>query len=560
MTLMNSIIFGLGLSFIMPIIDNVVYDGSGLGEVTGYFIFFKDILHSVVPGKDDQKIFSLIAMSAIFSLNELIGFAVHYVNTGFTANVTIDCRNLLYRAIQNMSYVEFQINNRANYIQLLVTEVKHIYNLFKHGFKFLETCLNCFVCLVLLIIISKVLTFILFAGLFFVMACNVLISRKVKQEAKKTLSKRFLLMDAVSECVNGFKQVRLFGAEKLIEAQFNKRSMGLEKQARNSQIIIAIQPMVTQLLGTCVFLIIAILAFFSDGYIHNLPLKTGLITFLIVMLRMAMSISGMSQSYSNIVSSLPSVNKIIQFMNKLNKKRYKIGLCPEPLFAEKISFISTSFSFDDGTKIIDELDISIHKGDYLGVMGPSGIGKSTFLNLLIGLLQIDKGKIFYDNIDINELDKKYINAKVSFLSQDFFIFNTTIRDNLLISNPNASEQQLWDSLKRAGLGEFVMSLEKKLDTELGNNGERLSGGQRQRIGLATIFLRNSDLIILDEGLNSVDKDTEEHILSSLRDLNRLGKTIISSSHKQSSLNDTNKIFYFQNKTLKIVCDNSMSLT
>ena len=197
--------------------------------------------------------------------------------------------------------------------------------------------------------------------------------------------------------------------------------------------------------------------------------------------------------------------------------------------------------------MFNNLSLTVPKGSYIGIKGTSGVGKSTLFSLLTRFIEPQSGSILLDDENINNVNLPYLRTKIGYLPQDFYIFNTTIKNNLLTSKPGATDEECWLALERAGLNDHVKSLPNGLNSGVGNNGENLSGGERQRLSLAILFLLDPEIIILDEVTSSVDVKTEKHILNSIKEFHQNGKTIISSAHRESALTDADSLVDFGDK-------------
>lgn len=193
---------------------------------------------------------------------------------------------------------------------------------------------------------------------------------------------------------------------------------------------------------------------------------------------------------------------------------------------------NVSFKYLDET-ILNNISLNVTDGSIVGIKGPSGCGKSTLIKLLMRFYETVSGEVKYDSININEINTSSLRNSIGFVSQESFLLNDTIRENLKIANLNATEVEMMQALKAAAILDFVKSLPQGLDTVLGENGSNLSGGERQRIGLARALLSNSKYIYLDEPTANLDVLNEKIILNSLSQIK--GKTIILVSHRSSTL-------------------------
>ena len=212
---------------------------------------------------------------------------------------------------------------------------------------------------------------------------------------------------------------------------------------------------------------------------------------------------------------------------------------------EDLAVSDLNFSYDGQTQILNDICMSVKKGEIIGIVGESGCGKSTFLKLLLRFWQKNSGKIAYNGTDIEEIDTDSLLKNVTMVSQVTYLFDETIADNLRIAKPDATQEEMEDACRMASVHDFVMTLPDGYNTRVGALGDNLSAGEKQRLGLARAFLRGSDLILLDEPTSNVDSINEGIILKALRQQkNRKG--IILVSHRESTMAVADRIYRVEN--------------
>lgn len=207
-----------------------------------------------------------------------------------------------------------------------------------------------------------------------------------------------------------------------------------------------------------------------------------------------------------------------------------------------IKFKNLSFSYDGQRDILKNINLEVQPGEVIGIVGPTGSGKTTIINLLTKFYDVTnpKSDILIDGISIKEITKHSLRSKVSIVLQDTFIFGDTIYENMRYANPNATEEQIHEAAKKANAHSFIMSLEKGYETILENNADDISQGQRQLLAIARAFLKESSILILDEATSSVDTKTEKDIQSGMIKLSK-GKTTFMIAHRLSTIKHADKI-------------------
>ena len=206
-----------------------------------------------------------------------------------------------------------------------------------------------------------------------------------------------------------------------------------------------------------------------------------------------------------------------------------------------ININNVDFSYDKERKILKNVNIEVKNKSMVALVGESGCGKSTITNLLLKLKKVDSGEVTLNGININDIPFDVLREKVSFISHNSYIFNDTIEANLRMGKKDATERELYDALKSANLYDFVMSLDNKLQTNVGEGGSLLSGGQKQRLALARMVLTNPEVYIFDEATSNVDVESEDSILRTIYDLSK-EKTVIVISHRLANIVNADTIY------------------
>jgi subfamily B ATP-binding cassette protein MsbA len=210
-----------------------------------------------------------------------------------------------------------------------------------------------------------------------------------------------------------------------------------------------------------------------------------------------------------------------------------------------IEFKNISFTYPDGTQALKNLSTKISGGSKVGLVGVSGSGKTTFLNLIPKFFYLKNGSILIDNQNINEINLNSLRKEISLVSQDVILFDDTVRANILYGNALASNEQIVEACKFAAAEDFVEKLPNKYETIIGENGIKLSGGQKQRLSIARAILKDSSIILLDEATSSLDSDSESVIQKAIENLTK-NKTTIIIAHRLSTVMNCDKILVFEN--------------
>ncbi len=205
-----------------------------------------------------------------------------------------------------------------------------------------------------------------------------------------------------------------------------------------------------------------------------------------------------------------------------------------------IEFKNVSFGYNLDKKVLENLNLKIDAGEYVALVGPSGIGKSTLCNLIPRFYDVIEGEILIDNVPIKNVRLKSLRNNIGFVNQDIFLFSGSVTDNIRYGNPNASKEEIVNAAKNAYAHDFIMELEKGYDTYIGERGVKLSGGQKQRLAIARTFLKNPPILIFDEATSNLDNESERFIQMSMENLAK-NRTTIVIAHRLSTIKNAKRI-------------------
>ena len=361
-------------------------------------------------------------------------------------------------------------------------------------------------------------------------------SYELGEEWRQTMAALFgVLMDHLS----GMKVAKSFGAEDRHIRSFCSLSGNLEQQANRFAGILSSTGMYYEIGG-----VVVVSAFFLVGVqILQIPVSRLLIM-LFLFAGLVPMFSWTQRTWQGTLNMLPAYKAVLEMLEKFQEaEEPEISVHVNPIELETgVEFRNVSFKYDkeDGNFVLDKMELFIRARETTVILGPSGGGKSTFADLLIGLLTPDIGQVLIDGRPLEGSVLHSWRKSVGYVPQESLLFHETLKDNMRWASPESSEEDIWNALQMASAADFVKALPEGLMTIVGDRGVRLSGGQRQRISLARALLRRPTLLLLDEATSNLDAKNEQRIIQAMQDL-RGKMTVVFISHRKSVVECSDRV-------------------
>jgi len=369
----------------------------------------------------------------------------------------------------------------------------------------------------------------------------------ISLEATDNLSK-FL-----SEIIRGSWLVKIYQREKY---EHERISLFIEDRFKKMRKVEQVRLGAGPLMEVITAIAIGLVVFFAGYRNMQGAITMGqFVSFLAALMLAYQPVRALAGINVGLQEGLAAAKRIYDLIDQKNEITEDPNLPELKINSGEILFENASFSYLDGSEVIYKLNINIAGGSKTGIVGASGSGKSTILNLIPRFYNLSSGNIFIDNQNIKKIRLSSLRKNISIVSQDTILFDDTIKNNIAYGNINATDEQIIEAAKFAEIDQFINSLENKYNTTVGENGVKLSGGQKQRISIARAILKKSPIILLDEATSSLDSEAEEKISHALDNLTR-NKTTLIISHKLSSIINCDKIYVINNG--KIIGEGSHS--
>lgn len=363
---------------------------------------------------------------------------------------------------------------------------------------------------------------------------------KIRRATRNQQERLSLLNGHLQEVISGIRVIRAFSMEKTEAKRFWEFNQDLSDKTFKGHFYHQVGPSLTELFSS----IVAVIFLSFGAYLmEDGTFSRGMfMAFFLTLIFLMRPFKQMSMLSNSIQSAISAGDRVFELLDQETDIRNPAN----PKFLKKmekgLSFNNVTYMYPGAKNpAIQEINLEIAKGETIALVGTSGAGKSTLVDLVPRLIDPQEGKVLIDGIDLRDLDLSNLRKRIGIVSQQVFLFNGSIRENICYGNQNVTEEQLRTACEQAFAMEFILSFEEGLDTIVGERGVMLSGGQRQRIAIARALLLNPEILILDEATSALDTESERLVQEALESLYK-NRTVIIIAHRLSTVQIANRIF------------------
>lgn len=496
------------------------------------------IIDEGLYGRDLGVLLKLILLCfGVIIASNVISIVESYLNTWIAQHITFDMRNRMFGHLQKMSQRFFTSNNQGDIITRMTSDIDGVQMTITNT---LTTILSNTITLVVALVAMYRMNWILATVAILIVPLFSLPTKTVGKRRWKLTQKAQECNDEINGILNetlsvsGQMLVKLFTNEKHEYTRYhdaNRRMIKLNiNENMTGQGFRVVMSILTNIGPMLIYFVGGLLMIKSGA-----DLTVGDITVMVTLLsRIYMPVNSLMNLQVDVIRSMALFTRIFSYFDMpVEVENSPNAITPETLRG-RIAFDDVSFYYEEGQTVLDHVSFEVPEGKTVAIVGPSGAGKSTIINLIPRLYDVTGGRILFDEYDLRDLDLTALRQNVGVVTQDTYLFNGTIKDNLLYAKHDATDEEIEKACKKANLHEFIMSLPDGYGTVVGNRGLKLSGGEKQRMSIARVMLKNPAVLIFDEATSSLDSISESAIQDAI-DPMLTGRTSIVIAHRLSTI-------------------------
>lgn len=513
-----------------------------------YSIITNKMLKEWVPNKNIRYIviFGTVLL-LMYLLRMLLRYFIQYYGHVIGVKMQAQMRTDLFRKLQKLPYSYFDNHETGKIMSRMTNDLMDVSELAHHGPE------NIFICGIMIIgsfiylsTINFYLTLIVFACVPILVVISLILRKRMNAAFMESRKSVAVINASIESSITGIRVTKAYTNSEKEEEKFEVGNNQFVEARKKSYKAMGQFHSSTSFV-TDVFNVVVLIAgglFLYNGYI-DLPDYT---TFIISINLFIGPVNTLIAFIEQLQNGMTGFKRFIEIMNEQEEVEKEDA---KELVVKKgnIVFENVSFSYDHSKEVLHNVSLNINEGCKLALVGPSGGGKTTICHLIPNFYKLTDGNIYIDDQNIKDVTLESLRRNIGIVQQDVFLFNGTMKENILYGRLDATDEEIIDAAKKANIHDYIMSLPEKYDTQIGERGVRLSGGQKQRLSIARVFLKNPAILILDEATSALDNTTEILIQNALDELCK-GRTTLVVAHRLSTIKNADEIIVIANGTIK----------
>lgn len=521
----------------------LMLSSSGLGMFLPKFLQIE--MDKYIPDKDIKSIVMLTALAGVIVLYSVISTRIKIdVTTKVGQDIIHTIREDIFKHLQELPFSYYDERPHGKIQVRVVNYVNNLSDLLSNGIinTITDLC-NLIFILIFMFAMSPKLTLICLCGLPVLVIYVVFLKRRQSHAWQVQSNKQSNLNAYIAESINGIRVTQAFVREEKNMDIFNDLSMSYRNAWLKAVYYnFAMGPMVDLIstITTSFIYVVGVSCIINGG---QSGVTVGvLIAFTAYISRFWAPINTIASFYNSLLTAISYLERIFETIDEPVEVKDALDATDMPPIKGDVSFENVKFSYEDGVPILKDVSFDVKQGQTIAIVGPTGAGKTTIVNLLSRFYNVDSGKVLIDGIDISKVKIHSLRTQMGVMMQDSFIFSGTIMDNIRYGNKTATDEEVIKAAKTVCAHDFIMEMEDGYNTQVNERGSRLSVGQRQLISFARALLAAPAILILDEATSSIDTETEIVLQEGLNNLLK-GRTSFIIAHRLSTIKNADTIMY-----------------
>lgn len=502
--------------------------------------------------------YQLATLGLLYFMVGMMSFVQQFVGSGVTQKLVFNLRQQVNNKLSNLPLSYFDKNTKGEIISKIVNDIENVSgNLQNSLLTVLTGAIQVIGSLYMMLRTGNVVMTLVSVIL---VPFSGTIAYKVSRISKRWFSKYWNSMGAlnghVEEMYSGHSIVKIFDHEKQSIDEFKTINGRLKKNSFVANMIAGILSPVLTLCKNMNYVSVCIFGgcyyigrWFNTGAVIKNTLTLGRIeAFLTYSTMFSDPITQISKMLNSIQSSLASAERVFNVLDEEEQTPDNTENEPDGLLTGHVEFRNVNFRYKEDTPLIDDFSFTAEPGSVTAIVGPTGAGKTTIVNLLMRFYDIQGGNIYIDDVDIMKMSRNALRENFGMVLQDTWLFKGTVKENICYGAPDATQEQIEEAAKAANIHDYIMSMPKGYDSELTEDGMNISQGQRQLMTIARALLKNPKILILDEATSSVDTRTEVLIQNAMNELMK-GRTSFVIAHRLSTIKNADNILVMRHGSI-----------
>ena len=504
-----------------------------------YPIVTREMLNELIPNKQYRLIIIYgAALLLIYFVRMLLNYFVQYYGHVMGVRMQARMRSDMFEHLEKLPYSFYDNHETGKIMSRMTNDLMEVSELAHHGPEnLIISCISIIISFIYLSTINIWLTLIIFACVPFLLLITMSLRTKMRDAFKRSRQNVAVINAALESSISGIRVTKAFNNSEKEQEKFEEGNKEFVKSRAEAYDAMGRFHSSTVFV-TDVFNVVILIA--GGLFLYNGSINFGDYSafFLSVSLFISpiMTLISFMEQFQNGITGFERFVEIIDTEPETDTEDAEDA----GALAGEIEFRSVTYSYAEGDEVLRDVSFTVKKGETFALVGPSGGGKTTICHLIPRFYPVENGDILIDGKSIKEMTMASLRRNIGIVQQDIYLFNASIRDNILYGRLDATEEEVIEAAKRANIHDYVMTLEHGYDTVIGERGVKLSGGQKQRLSIARVFLKNPPILILDEATSALDNATEILIQKSLDEL-AVGRTTIVVAHRLSTIKNANTI-------------------